>query len=328
MDFGDPDNFTYDIYLLDSKGKEITNAKGVAASSFTTITSISFSTKKAGKAVSLDNYKLYPSGLATDFELYDAGSGRNIRGEELEQARAKSTAYRLSWLNGTNTTKTATVVAAIYEGGSLKSEKAIKTLTMKPGYDGVETGVVEVKAGQSVLVYLKGGAHQDTTSNQPGNNEDETKPQPTKGQEGNASATKATTSGSKATTATKNPLTKPTRATKTPTKATKITKATEATKATGDAPATDATELTEATQITAATEATEATGFTDATEATGVADAKDKTSPKTVGLIVAISVIVLAAGAGLATWLVLKKKKPTDATEVAETTEEPEKTEE
>ena len=314
MDFGDPDNFTYDIYLLDSKGKEITNAKGVAASSFTTITSISFSTKKANKAVSLDNYKLYPSGLATDFELYDAGSGRNIRGEELEQARTKDTAYRLSWLNGTNTTKTATVVAAIYEGGSLKSEKAVKTLTMKPGYDGVETGVVEVKAGQSVLVYLKGGAHQDTTSNQPDNNEDETKPQPTKGQEGNDPATKATDKATKSTKATK--ATKPTRATKTPTRASKATKATKPgqTLAPGETLAPEETLAPGETLAPDATNETMAPGETLAPDETVSETDGENRGPNPILLIIGVVVAGSAVAGGL-TFFLLKKKKPTDPTE-------------
>ena len=127
MDFSTKDAFSYDLYLLDSKGKEITNVKDVKSPTFTTITTISFSTKDADKAVLVDDYKLYPSGLATDFALYDAAAGRNLSGEEAEEARNKSTAYRLSWLNGTNATKTATVMAAIYENGSLKSEKTVKT---------------------------------------------------------------------------------------------------------------------------------------------------------------------------------------------------------
>ena len=312
MDFNGADTASYDLYLLDSKGKEITNAKSIAASSFTTITGISFSTKKAGKAVSLDNYKLYPSGLATDFELYDAGSGRNILGDEAEQARAKSTAYRLSWLNGTSAEKTATVVAAIYEGGSLKSEKAIKTLTMKPGYDGVETGVVEVKAGQSVHVYLKDGTHQDVTYTEPGATESGNKTEPTKENNTNNNATKATTSGSKATTATKDPLTKPTRATKTPTRASRATKATQPgqTLAPGE---TLAPEETLAPGETLAPDETLAPGETLApTEATDVPTGETKDNTVLIIVIAAVAVLAIAGGV---TFFLLKKKKPAAPTE-------------
>ena len=250
MDFSDPDNFTYDIYLLDSKGKEITNSKNIAASPFTAITSINFSTKKAGTAVAVDNYKLYPSGLAADFELYDAGSGKNILGEENDQARSRSTAYRLSWLNGTKANKTVTVVAAIYEGGNLKAEKAVKTLTMKPGCDGIDTGVVEVKAGQSVHVYLKNGTHQDVTYTEPGATESGSKTEPTKENNDKAtSATKATTSSGNKPIASDTKATQPVRVTKTPTRASRPTKATQPgqTLAPGETLAPDATETTKPT---------------------------------------------------------------------------------
>ena len=52
-----------------------------------------------------------------------------------------------------------TVMAAVYEGGTLVEEKAIEEVLMKPGYDNVETGVVEVAQGQTVKVYLKDGQY-------------------------------------------------------------------------------------------------------------------------------------------------------------------------
>ena len=321
MDFSNKDAFSYDIYLLDSKGKEITNAKEIATPAFATIQSISFFTKKAGKAVTLDNYKLYPSGLATDFELYDAGCGRNILGDEIDQARSKSTAYRLSWLNGTNATKTATVVAAIYEGGNLKSEKAVKTLTMKPGHDGIETGIVEVKAGQSVHVYLKNGAHQDVTYTEPGATESGSKTEPTK-ENTNNSATKAT---NKATTATEKATkaTKPTRATKTPTRASKATKATKP----GQTLAPGETLAPEETLEVLAPDETLAPGETLAPDATDAADTPlDETKDGNNNLlIIVIAAVAVVAVAGGVTFFLLKKKKP--AAEAEAPAEEPEEIE-
>ena len=46
-------------------------------------------------------------------------------------------------------------MAAIYENNALKEERVIKEVTMLPGCDGVETGIVEITDGQAVVVYLK-----------------------------------------------------------------------------------------------------------------------------------------------------------------------------
>ena len=223
MDMNDASLFYYNVSVRDASGKEIASVKDVACPAFTTISSISFGVKGADKAVTFDNYKLYPSGVATDFELYDAATGMNVKGADAETARSRSTAYRLSWLNGTSGEKTYTVMAAYYQGSTLKSEKAIKTLTMKPGCDGVETGIVDVPAGQSVKVYLK---DPDAVS-------EPTKPTaptqaPTTATKAPTAATKAPTQASqKPTTGTRpstslvtKPATKPA-ATKAPTSATK-----------------------------------------------------------------------------------------------------------
>ena len=165
MNFSDPDYFTYSVYLLNAKGKEIARVENVPCPTFRTITSILFLTKNADQAVLFDDYALYASGLATDFELYDAATGRNT---EVETAVEGNAAYRLSWLNATDAEKKLEVVAAIYEGDALKEEKTVKTLTMKPGCDAIETGVVEVEEGQSVKVYLKGDVHSDVNETTPG----------------------------------------------------------------------------------------------------------------------------------------------------------------
>ena len=156
MNMNDAAKFYYDVIVQDASGKEIASVKDVACPAFTTISSIHFGVKGADKAVIFDNYKLYPSGVTTDFELYDAATGMNVKGAAATTPRGRSTAYRLSWLNGTSGEKTYTVMAAYYAGNVLQSEKAVKTVVMKPGCDKVDTGIVDVPAGQSVLVYLKG----------------------------------------------------------------------------------------------------------------------------------------------------------------------------
>ncbi|MBQ8880728.1 MAG: PT domain-containing protein [Oscillospiraceae bacterium] len=155
MNFNDSKNYTSTYTVLDAQGKEIQSVQAVAVPTFAGISAISFAVKGADKAVLLDDYKLYPNGLTADFELYDGATGMNVVGDSKNASRAGSTAYRLSWLNGTDAETKASVMAAIYENGTLKEKKVVKEVQMKPGSDGVETGVVDVAEGQHLLVYLQ-----------------------------------------------------------------------------------------------------------------------------------------------------------------------------
>ena len=185
MNFHDNKNFTASYILLDAQGKEIKSVQNVAVPTFVNINAIAFTVKGADKAILLDDYKLYPSGLAADFELYDGATGRNVIGDEKTTSRARSTAYRLSWLNGTASETKASVMAAVYENGTLKEKKVIKEVAMKPGYDGVETGVVEVAEGQHIMVYLQAAYEKEVeiptadpfvAPTQPGSTEPTTQP--------------------------------------------------------------------------------------------------------------------------------------------------------
>ena len=155
MNFNDPKNFTYSISVLDASGKEVASIKDVPTPAFTAVGAISFGVSGADKAVLFDNYCLSVCGLTADFELYDAATGRNIRGEDIALPRESSIAYRLSWLNGTDKEAIATIMADVYENGTLKEKKVIQEVKMQPGYDFVDTGIVEVSEGQSVRVYLQ-----------------------------------------------------------------------------------------------------------------------------------------------------------------------------
>ena len=108
-----------------------------------------------GEPVLLDNFKLYPAGVAADFELYDAASGVLVT--DMEQARAEDTAYRLSWMNATDAEKVYSVVAAYYNAdGKLVSEQVVEEVRMAPGTDGVATAIVKNETeGQKLLVYLR-----------------------------------------------------------------------------------------------------------------------------------------------------------------------------
>ena len=157
MNFNNKEAYTASYYVYGADGKELGKAEALAVPVFETVNAISCSTEKADKDVLMDDYKLYPTGIAADFELYDAATGMSITGDAKNTARDRSTAYRLSWLNGSDTEKYMTVMAAIYQDGALVEEKAIEEVHMQPGYDHVETGEVAVAQGQTVKVYLMDG---------------------------------------------------------------------------------------------------------------------------------------------------------------------------
>ena len=105
--------------------------------------------------VLLDDYKLYPTGAAMDFELYDAKTG--ILVADPTTARNSDTAYRLSWMNATDKVKLANVVVEKYDtNNTLISKTVLQEVKMAPGCDGVETGIVKNETeGQTILVYLE-----------------------------------------------------------------------------------------------------------------------------------------------------------------------------
>jgi hypothetical protein len=153
MNFNDEAKFFCDYTVFDATGKVLGQAKDVAIPAFEYIKSINFSCTNADKALLLDDYTITLTGSAADFELYDAKTGMIVT--DLSAPRDRDTAYRFSWLNATAETRSATIVASIYESGTLKEERVMKEVTMKPGYDGVETGIVELAQGQTVIVSLK-----------------------------------------------------------------------------------------------------------------------------------------------------------------------------
>ena len=107
----------------------------------------------AGEAVLLDDYRLYATYVAADFYRYDATTGMPVA--ETDKT-AGSTAYRLSWLNGTAQEKSYTVMAAYYDGDTKVSEEVVQEIKMAPYADGVAMGVVEHKQeGKTMQLYLQ-----------------------------------------------------------------------------------------------------------------------------------------------------------------------------
>jgi len=156
LDFSDPNHFTSDYYIYGADGALVAKVMDIPMEELVLpVYSISIGcTKVAGEAVLLDDYKLYPTKVGYDFELYNAKTG--IQVTETDKAQSGNVAYRFSWLNATNTEKSYTVMAAFYNGDTLVEEKAINDVKLAPNADGIITGVVENKSeGQTVKVYLR-----------------------------------------------------------------------------------------------------------------------------------------------------------------------------
>ena len=172
VNFNNKEALTCDYTVYDASGKVLGQAKDIPMVALELpLEKLGFSVfKVTGDAVCMDNLKLYATGLAADFELYDAKTGMEY--SDLETAKDSATAYRLSWMNATAYEKAYSIVAAYYKGDQLVEEKVIEQIKMAPGTDCVETGVVEVAEGQSVKIYARNDSQpepeKDPGSNKPG----------------------------------------------------------------------------------------------------------------------------------------------------------------
>ncbi len=148
------DGFTSDYHVLNAEGKAIAGVKGITVADIKLpVQTITIGCKGLSGKLLLDNYSLNAYGIHTGFELFGAKLGMPV--EDAAKAQSEATAYRLAWQNNTaNTEATAKIVAEFYENGNKVSEEIIKELKMAPGCDGVVTGIVEVKDGQSVKLSL------------------------------------------------------------------------------------------------------------------------------------------------------------------------------
>ncbi len=147
VDFRTAGGYKCSYTVFDASGNRLGGVDGVAmAITSVPVTTVSISTTGASSAVLIDDYKLYPTGVTTTLELYDAELGRALANPTA--ARTKDTAYRLSWMNASSQYK----VARIYDA---KSGSVIKTVEMAPGMDGVATGIVDANAGKSVIISVE-----------------------------------------------------------------------------------------------------------------------------------------------------------------------------
>ncbi len=132
---------TYTVY--DASGNELGKKSAPIASVSLPVSEIACDAIGVTGTAYIDNYKLYPTGVTTDFMVYDAATGYELK--DADEARNEDSAYRLSWLNGTG----KDVVAKVYNSGALVGE-----FTLGAGQDGVITGIVKSE-GKPVLLTVE-----------------------------------------------------------------------------------------------------------------------------------------------------------------------------
>ena len=146
VDFRTANAYTGSYTLYDASGAVLKEVKDVPMYGFDLpVKTIKFSSANASVPVLIDNYKLYPTGATTIFELYDAKFGKKLTGTNVE--RTEDTAWRVSWMNASDQYK----VARVYDA---KTGTILKKIEMAPGMDGVETGTVTLTGGKVVQLAL------------------------------------------------------------------------------------------------------------------------------------------------------------------------------
>lgn len=304
---------TYSVY---ADGKLLKQAAGVKIKMIEVpVTEILMSCTNLTDKVLIDDYKLYPTGIAYDLTAYDANGGEEM--ESTEKIAKHQVGYRLSWMNATAEAKNIRVKAAYYSSDNgLISETVLATVKMAPGDDGVIAGVVQ-NLGAKVTIYLEDAAgapiEQPTVptvkpTQTPTIQVADPTTTPTKGHQslpskapimlGPTKATAATTPG-----ATKAPgVTSATQETLAP----GATSVTEETLAPGQTQAPGETQAPAATTDSEVTKSTEAT-TSDKNEDKGEDKNKDKGGNNTI--IIVVGIVVALAAAGTAVYFFVIKKK-------------------
>lgn len=131
VDFRTANAFKASYSVYDANGNKLGGADNVAIATFTIpVQTVGISCSNVSGTAYIDDYKLYPTGVTTVLEAYDAFTGYKLSGTTSN----KDAAYRLSWMNASSEYK----VAKVYNNGTL-----LATIQMAPGQDGVATGVVK-----------------------------------------------------------------------------------------------------------------------------------------------------------------------------------------
>lgn len=157
VDFRTAEAFVSDYEIYDAEGKLLGSVQDVPFAKSVMIfpvKGIGFGCANVdGDPVLIDNYKLYATGVTTDFELYEKHLGMQIT--DMEKPTEQEVVARLHWMNATNDEKEYAVVATYYKGDAEESKKTIKKVKMGRCLDGEEIVEIPAKEGMSVVVSLK-----------------------------------------------------------------------------------------------------------------------------------------------------------------------------
>jgi len=144
VDFRKSNAYTCSYYVYDAQGKLVKEIKDVPMVIFTApVQSISLKVTGASAAVLIDDYKLYPTGVSTTFDLYETKFGKNLNNSSA--VTTADTGYRFTWMNASGDYKVAKII-------DKQSGAVIETVQMGPGMDGVATGVVKANGKSLQLV--------------------------------------------------------------------------------------------------------------------------------------------------------------------------------
>ena len=117
--------------VFDGSGNLLGEVKDVPIKSFALpVTTVSMTAASFNKPVLVDDFCMYPMGTTTSLELYETEWGKKL---DVAEARTEETAYRMSWMNTTNSYK----IAYIHDAAT---REVIRKVEMAPGMDGVVTG--------------------------------------------------------------------------------------------------------------------------------------------------------------------------------------------
>lgn len=135
----DLNNFKSSYAVLDTNGNRLGGVDDVPLQNFALpVEEIGFYTVGVTDTAYIDDFKVYPLGVTTILEAFDAKTGYKL--DNATGVSNKDTAYRLSWMNASSEYK----VAKICNNGQVVEE-----VKMAPGQDGVATGVIK---GNNILL--------------------------------------------------------------------------------------------------------------------------------------------------------------------------------
>lgn len=147
LDFRTAGSYTSSYAIYDANGTLLGEAKDVPMASVELpISSIRINCLNANAPILIDNYKLYPTGVTTVFELFDGKTGAELA--DTTAALTKDSGYRMSWMNASSDYK----VAYIYDTAT---KNVIKKVEMAPGMDGFVTGELKIEGGKSMTLAVR-----------------------------------------------------------------------------------------------------------------------------------------------------------------------------